>query len=487
LSVLAGGRIAVRWRRLPLRIRLVAGFSGAMMLVLAGAGTFVYLRVQYALDLRLDEDLAAQAAQVVQLASGGTLPQDQTGAMSAAGMTFQVLDRDNHVLARSASLTDASLLQPEELDAARHRSASYDRGRLFPIGPTSRVLAMPIADATQPAPGRPAVAVVAIRRDQRDEALRELIGQLALANFGALAIASFVGYRLTRAALSPVERYRAQAAEIAAGATGVRLAVPATADDEIARLGNTLNEMLAALDNALATERRFVNDASHELRTPLTLLSTELELALRRPRSVADLEETIRVAASDTAHLVALTTTLLDISQRDRPPHDVVDLTELTSGLVDRHRAVVPVEPSEASAVVAVRGDAIRLRRVLTNLLENAARHGAAPITVTVAERRSGAEPVAVITISDRGPGIAPDFLPQATERFRRADAARTTPGTGLGLSLVDSIVNAHDGELRLCSGGHHFRSVERFDIACVHPADGTTATVLLPAQRARQ
>jgi two-component system, OmpR family, sensor kinase len=94
------------------------------------------------------------------------------------------------------------------------------------------------------------------------------------------------GYLLARAALQPVERYRTEAARIAAGATGVRLAVSDTAHDEVARLGHTLNDMLTALETALERERRFINDASHELRTPLTLLSTELEPALRRPRTL---------------------------------------------------------------------------------------------------------------------------------------------------------------------------------------------------------
>jgi two-component system OmpR family sensor kinase len=240
--------------------------------------------------------------------------------------------------------------------------------------------------------------------------------------------------------------------------------------------------MLAGLETALERERRFVNDASHELRTPLTLLAGELELALRRPRTPAELEQTIKAAAADTADLIRLADALLAVGvQPDQSHAPVVDLQELLAGLVSRYRSAVPdAAPKlqvEAAADLTVRGDATRLEQVITNLLDNAARHGAPPVTVT-AERIAG---LIRVTVHDRGAGMDPDFLPRAADRFSRADTARTTSGTGLGLSLVDATVTAHHGELRICSRGVHHRSTERFDLACSHPDVGTTITVLLP------
>ena len=104
------------------------------------------------------------------------------------------------------------------------------------------------------------------------------------------SLASLVGDQLARLALRPVERYRRRAAEIAAGSSHLRLEVPDERDDEVTRLGHTLNEMLAALDESLERERQFVGDASHELRTPLTLLQSRIQLARRRERSVAEHE-----------------------------------------------------------------------------------------------------------------------------------------------------------------------------------------------------
>jgi two-component system OmpR family sensor kinase len=415
----------------------------------------------------------------------GTLPRRSTrDTPITPGGYYQVLDSTGHVVATSPGLAAGPLLTPAEVDAALRGPLRRDRGRLLPISARPlRLYAIPVQPGATPPAGQPAVTVVAVRRDQRDEALRELIGQLALANLAALALASLVGYRLAHAALAPVERYRTEAARIAAGATGVRLAVPATSD-EVARLGRTLNDMLAALEAALERERRFINDASHELRTPLTLLATELELALRRPRTTAELEQTLRSAAADTANLITLADTLLSVGVQpalaDGAPD--VDLGDLLTGLLDRYRAPTGVTDIalrlDTTGTLFVPGDATGLSRVVTNLLDNAVRYGAPPITVSAG--RAGT--LVQIAVHDEGTGMDPEFLPHAAERFTRADAARTSPGTGLGLSLVEAIVRAHGGELRICSARAHHRVNRSFEISCDHPAAGTTIAVLLPA-----
>jgi signal transduction histidine kinase len=449
-----------------------------MLIVLTAAGAFVYLRVQYALDLRLNEDLTAQATQLVANVDSGATP------TVSPGTSYQLLDVNNRVVAASPGLTGTSLLRPDQTATALHRPLRADRGDLFPItSQTLRLYAVPLHPGATPRTGTAGIAVLAVQRDQRDEALRELIAQLALANLAALAIASLVGYRLTRAALAPVERYRTEAARIAAGATGVRLAVPTDSHDEIARLGHTLNTMLAALETALEHERRFVNDASHELRTPLTLLSAELELALRRPRTTAELEQTVKAAAADTADLIRLADALLTVGvQPDQADAGEVDLRDLLTDVIARYQVTagdtrVALHTQAASALL-VRGDVTRFEQVFTNLLDNAVRHGAPPITAT-ADRTAE---LVRLTVHDDGPGMDPDFLPRAVERFSRADTARSTPGTGLGLSLVDAIITAHHGELRICSRGAHHRTSNRFDVGCEHPVAGTTITVLIRA-----
>ncbi len=284
-------------RRLPLRVRLVAGFVVAMIVVLIGAGAFVYWRVEYALDHRLDQDLQSQTSDLRQAATDQA-PAAALASLRDQGRDAQLLTRDGSVLATGAGLAGGRpLLTASQTRQAARGELATERGHLFSSrGKHLRILALPVH-------GDPAgaVAVSAVRLDQRDEALRELLAQLAIANLLALAVASFVGYRLARAALDPVERYRAQAETIAQGATGVRLDVPTDSRDEISRLGTTLNAMLDAQERSAERQRQFIDDASHELRTPLTTLLAEIDVALRKPRS-APTSTSRRCSGCATAH-----------------------------------------------------------------------------------------------------------------------------------------------------------------------------------------
>jgi two-component system, OmpR family, sensor kinase len=483
-----------RWRpgqrlaRLPLRVRLVAGFTLAMTVVLIATGVFIYWRVQYALDQRLDTDLVAEAQALDPLVQpDGTL---RTAGLAAAvpGVSeHQVLDRNGQVLSAGPGLGDTPVLEAGTVRAALRGPVYADVGLLLPISKRPlRLLATPISTS-----GPAAVLVVGLRRDERDEALRELLAQLALAGLGALVITAVVGERLAKAALAPVERYRTQARAIAGGASSLRLEVPTGRDDEVTRLGHTLNDMLDGLERSLARERRFVEDASHELRTPLTVLSTRVQLMLRRPRSVAEHEATLRELQADVVALTELAEQLLQTSAAADAAHpqgeDRGDLAGVVRALPEegRHGSLLPatwtVHSPAPGTVVVPMPDPV-LRQVALNLLSNAGSHGAPPVDVTVRLVRAGDRPVAVLMVGDEGPGVPAEFLPRAAERFSRTDAARPRPGAGLGLSLVHALVQRYDGELRLCSGGVHHRYEHRFDVECRHPAEGTTATVLLPA-----
>ena len=152
---------------------------------------------------------------------------------------------------------------------------------------------------------------------QRERALGALHALLAIGGPLALLIASVVGYALAAAALRPVERMRRHAAAVTAAGTSERLPVP-PANDEIGRLGRTLNEMLARLEVAFKRERAFVSDASHELRTPLAILRTELELALRGEHTHEELEDALRSAAEEAERLSSLAEDLLVIARSDQ-------------------------------------------------------------------------------------------------------------------------------------------------------------------------
>ena len=407
-------RSAVRaLRRAPLRARLAAGFIAVMMVLLSAAGVFVYWRVEIALDRSLTNDLTSHADELRSaLAAHPGQPQDALASLRSSGVLDQVLDLRGAIRARTADATGPALLRRRDLVRARSHPVGYEAGHLLlDDDHRLRVLAFPVTSGT----GRPElIAVTAVGLAQRDEALRELLAQLAVANLSALAVASLVGYRLARAALLPVERYRSRAEQIALGATGLRLVVPTGTDDEVTRLGHTLNQMLAAQDGAAARQRQFIADASHELRAPLTLLTSEVELALRRPCSPAELEQTLRLVAEDTRRVVRLADQLLEL------------------------------------------------------------------------ERATAGQPsVAVVA------GLDAAFVPHATERCRRAERSRTTPGNGLGLAVVHTILASVGGDLWLCSNSTHHRypPAQHAQVNCGHgpsQPSGTVLTAVLPLTSAK-
>jgi signal transduction histidine kinase len=472
-----------RLRTLPLRTRLVSGFAVAMLVLLTVAGAVVYWRVEYALDRGLDTELASAGHVIAPLvAADGVVASPE--AANATGTAWQVLDAAGEVLDSGGPAPDRSLVPAARLADVGVAGRTLDVGTLLPVSAAPYRVEVTELDT----PGPAAYLLVGVRRDHRDEALRELLLQMALAGLGALLVASLVGDVLARLALRPVERYRRRAVEISHGAPQLRLDVPPGRDDEVTRLGHTLNEMLAALEESLERERQFVGDASHELRTPLTLLSSRIQVARRRERSTAEHEAVLDELDVDVARLVALAEQLLELdrSQAAAPACDVAsDLADVAGVVAARWRAAHPERAEDlglvvpAAPVVAhLEGPA--LERIVTNLVANAFVHGAPPVGVVV--RREGAH--AVLQVADAGPGMPPDLLAHATRRFSRAPEARSRPGSGLGLALVDQLVQRAGGEVRLCHAGHHASTGTPCEVPCGHD-DRMTVTVLLPVEDA--
>ncbi|WP_344048509.1 HAMP domain-containing sensor histidine kinase [Nocardioides panacihumi] len=451
--------------RLPLRTRLVAGFLVAMLVLLSAAGAFVYWRVQLALDGGLDNDLANATSTITPLVS----PDGHVNSPSAdaTGAGWQVLSPEGEVIGAGGTAPDRELLSERQLPRSGERT--LDVGSVFrdnDLG-TYRVRVTRLSDGK--------LLLVAVRRDHRDEALRELVAQLVIAGTVSLAIAALVGDRLARAALRPVERYRRSAAEIAGGAGDLRLDVPEARDDEVTRLGHTLNEMLGALEESMARERRFVNDASHELRTPLTLLRSRIQLARRRPRSVEDHERILDELAVDVARLTELTEQLLDLGTPTVGGSS--DAVAVAEALVQRSLAADP----DRTLTVTAGGRAVvglperAVERIVTNLVDNAFTHGAPPVSVRV--RTTGS--YAVIAVSDAGPGMSSELLASAPGRFTRSPEARSRPGSGLGLSLVEGLATAAGGQLRLCHAGQHVNHGPSLPVECDHGPEMTVSVVL--------
>src|SRR4051794_15235699 len=229
-----------------------------MTVVLVAAGAFVFWRVEFALNRQLNQDLTAYREVVEKAVATGTVPPSDT-----PGQSYQVYNRQGHIIGGTSTrrLADRHVVE-DTFHGQRHRE---DVGSFLPpANHPYRLVTTQVRTHTGPV-----VVASAISRHKHDEALRELLLQLAIADLLTLAAASVVGYGVARGALNPVEKYRQAAAHADTSAT---LPVVDGKDDEITRLGHTFNALLGRIDEANTRERRFLADASHELRSPLALM-----------------------------------------------------------------------------------------------------------------------------------------------------------------------------------------------------------------------
>jgi heavy metal sensor kinase len=282
---------------------------------------------------------------------------------------------------------------------------------------------------------------------------RWIEGLLVLIPLG-VGLAAAGGRVMARAALRPVDEMARAARRIDAEALARRITVRGTGD-ELDRLAETLNGMLARLENTFGSMRRFSADAAHELRTPLTALKGTLEVALRAERTGAEYRAALASALEEVERLVRLAEDLLLLSRSSAGPESprarveleglVLDAADVGARLAKDRGVSVRVG---AVAPLTVLGDAGALRRALLNLVENGVKYTPAGgrVEIAVAE----AVGVAVIAVEDTGPGIDPRDVERIFEPFVRLDAARDreSGGSGLGLAIARSIVVAHRGTL---------------------------------------
>ncbi|MDX3660074.1 HAMP domain-containing sensor histidine kinase [Streptomyces sp. ID05-26A] len=256
------------------------------------------------------------------------------------------------------------------------------------------------------------------------------------------ALVSVTVLAATSRVLRPVEAMRAEVAEINENNLTRRVPVP-SADNEIARLGATLNETLDRVHRAVEDTRRFVADASHELRSPLAALRAELEIALQHPH-MADWPTVVKAALEDAERLQELTTDLLLLARLDADALDKQDTVDF-SAVVRREVARRATVTLEADDDVLVPGRRAQLSRLLGNLLDNAERHAGTEVVVRL---RGGTS--ATLEVIDDGPGIPEADRERVFDRFTRLDEARTRAagGAGLGLAIARRIATRHQGTL---------------------------------------
>jgi signal transduction histidine kinase len=424
-----------------LRLRVAVAAALGVLVAVAALAAAAQGLVRHELRASQDRGLRGQARNVARLSASAPALLTSPGALDAPyggqDLLVQVVDRRGRIVARSAALGGRLL------PAGGLLTAAIDRGRTGFAhaelsGEPLRVFVAPLT-ATGGVAGGGAVLVASSEREieRTADRVRTLI---LLSALGAAAIGAALAAALTGRGLAPLRRLAVAAHDIERRRDpGLRL--PAAAGGEVGELTRTLNAMLAALEQARRSERRFLADASHELRTPITALRGNVEHLARHG---AD-HETLADLRADAERLSRLVDDLLALERQASggTAPQTVALDALAREVAQAAGEDVEVEALGPQPVV-VAGDPDALRRAVGNLVANAQLHGRPPVRIAVA--RTGAR--ARVTVSDGGPGLSAGEAEAAFERFWRAPGSRGRPGSGLGLAIVRATARAHGGDV---------------------------------------
>ncbi|HET9061643.1 MAG TPA: HAMP domain-containing sensor histidine kinase, partial [Acidimicrobiales bacterium] len=285
---------------------------------------------------------------------------------------------------------------------------------------------------------------------------------LILVGLGGVALAAMLGWAVGRASMGPVENLTL-AAEHVAETQDLSAHIDDTGNDELGRLARSFNAMLAALSASRHQQAQLVSDAGHELRTPLTSLRTNIEVLMRaRDLPDADRNELLEDVKAQLEELTTLVGDLVDLAREEERPvsawgpsqaePELVDVSQIVAKAVERaQRRALSVTFSVHTEPACLKGHAPLLERAVMNVLDNAAKWSPAGGEVVVTTESSDHQRLH-ISVTDEGPGIAPEDLPRVFDRFYRAQSARSMPGSGLGLAIVKRVVTSHGGDIAIAS-----------------------------------
>jgi two-component system, OmpR family, sensor kinase len=362
----------------------------------------------------------------------------------------QIVDTDGRLVAAGATLGTARLPRPPAL-LARLREGETVFATITDFGEEPvRMVSLPVTV------GQSRYAVqVAMSLDDAYAVLQAGRWLFLSMSLVILAAVGLTGGLLARQALHPIHEVVTRARRIGEANLTERLPHPGT-QDEMGRLVETLNDMLARLEQSFGVQRRFTADASHELRSPLSRLRAELEAALRRRREASDYEDTLRSSLEEVERLQRLIEELLELAridagqERELPePIAACEIVEAAIAAVREEAARRAVAIGvESSSELLVNAAPVAAKIALANILDNAVKFSPIGGRVTINVAANGKE--AVIAVSDNGPGVAPDDLRWLFQRFYRGNASRSTgaPGVGLGLAISRALVERQGGRI---------------------------------------
>jgi two-component system, OmpR family, sensor histidine kinase MprB len=432
-----------RWhyrRSLASRVTILTALAAGATVALMALGAYITVRMQ--LQSTLDESLLDRA----ETTATETLCTNRNTEITseyfgAANVWVACIDSTGRgvVIGRKADEPQKLMGEPEFTVADHHGSTSVRT--VSGNGTRWRVAAVHRDDGT--------TMVIAQSLESQEALLAKLGSVMLLFGLAGVIGAGIAGWGVARNGLRPVRRLTTAVEDIAR--TEDLRPLPVEGDDEIARLAQAFNQMLAALAASRHRQRQLVADAGHELRTPLTSLRTNLDLLSQvdsdtgtglPPGAREELLDDVRAQIEEMTNLIGD----LVVLARDEPLAHVVEPVDL-SELVDRattrvRRRAIGVHFDVRADPWFVVGEPSSLERAVTNLLDNAAKWSPDDGTVTVRLSEG------VLTVDDDGPGIAAEDLPHVFDRFYRSQESRAMPGSGLGLAIVRQVAERHAGTI---------------------------------------
>lgn len=460
---------------MPLRVKLTLWYGSALALILMLFATALYAIVARDLKDQVDQSLKEAATTAIRsLEQHGFGPFIQFEDLSAHFPELAVLDKFFQIFSPTGRITIQSPnvkshdvpLSQTALKMAFSGETTYESAR-FP-GEDLRLISVPILYQGN------LLNIVQVGTSLKpvEHTLKRLLGVLLISIPVALLVSLGGGWFLAGRVLRPVAIMTEAAKKIAAGDLSQRLAVEATGD-EIGRLAETFNAMIARLDASFRQVRQFSSDASHELRTPLTVMKGETELVLRRPRDCQDYKTVLESNLEEIDRMTRIVDELLFLSRADlgevKMASDPVALADLLEDIQQQASVLGQDQGIQVRLgtmqPATVLGDDLRLRELFLNLVDNAVKYSRSGGTVTITLRVE--QGTARVAVQDQGIGIRPEAIGRIFDRFYRTDEARahTKAGTGLGLAICTWIADVHHG---------------RIDVRSV-PGEGSTFTVTLP------
>jgi two-component system, OmpR family, sensor kinase len=450
---------------LNLRARVFVRHLVAVGLILSLAalgGDWIFSRMVLGeLDYSLLE--LAQTEATAALAMPTLPPRIHEVSLGTAPPSFPRLDKfiqvvsldDGQPVARSANLGAAKLPTPPSLvNRLRGGARVFETLEEFGDEPV-RMLAVPLEIG-----GKAYAIQVAGSLDDARNAIRSMRRLFLVMSAAILGAVALTGAMLARAILLPIDRIVNRARVIGASALAERLPHPG-GHDEMARLVETLNEMLLRIERVFEAQRRFTADASHELRSPLSRLRAELEVTLRRARDRSEYEKALRSCLQEVEWLSGLTNELLTLARLDageswKSQPQSVRLTPILEQAISRlapeasRREIAFLVDARADLMIQVAPSAAAL--MVANVLDNAVKFS--PPGSRVRIRVTPEKGTAVVAISDSGPGIPASELPHLFERFYRGSTSQSgaVPGVGLGLAICRVIMEGQGGSIGISS-----------------------------------